>query len=644
MKIRLDKLVITTRRTTELLEFSPSVTFLYGPVGTGKSTVARLVDYCLGGDLERTPAVQQEFVSAQLRVDLGSNACTLERSATDTQSVRVSWTAGEEAESVNAPLSAGDGPILGDSVYNLSDLLFQLCGVVPIKVRKRARDPDSPMIRLSFRDIWWYCYLDQTHLDSSFFKLEDPFRGRKSQDAMRFFTGLHSERLSQLETELYRSIDEQKGKREAANQIRLFMDRFELGSEVDVEARIEIAKRDLGQSESRRLQLENDRTVAIHPTDPLRVRLREMGSQLAELQGSIEETKGAIAEQRALRAELITAKVKASRVEQAGTLLSGVDYVRCPECSTDISQRVPAEGTCRLCCSEVVSQGTMSSLELEAMRRELNDRIDQISDSIQRRERALSRSVRQLDSLKSEKLSLDRTLQQELARYDSAFIESVRSLDRENATLTERIRSLEKLREMPKAINELEDQAAELQGKIDRTREAIDKEVERLRHADENVAAIASRFKEIMLSVGFPGVSEGDEVIIDTRTWRPVILHDGQEWTFWDAGSGGKKTLFNVCYALAIHETARTRNLPVPNVLVIDSPTKNISDDENPELVTALYREIYRLASGRGDESIQFLLIDSDLVTPGDDLPDFAQRHLAGESDAPSLIPYYVGP
>ena len=644
MKVRLSKILITTRRTTELLEFSPSVTFLHGPVGTGKSTVARLVDYCLGGDLERTPAVQQEFVSAQLYVDLGVNTCTLERSATDTH-VRVSWSYGDdETESVNAPLDAGDIPILENDVYNLSDLLFHLCDVTPIKVRKRARDPDSPMIRLSFRDIWWYCYLDQTHLDSSFFKLEDPFRGRKSQDAMRFFTGLHSERLSQLETELYRAVDEQKGKREAANQIRLFMDRFELGSEIDVEARIENAKRELLHSEARKHQLEQERSATIHPTDRLRDRLREMGSHLADLQNSIEETESAIVEQRALKAELITAKVKTNRAEQAGTLFSGVDYVRCPECSTDISQRVSTEGTCKLCCSEMRSQGPTSSLELEAMRRELNDRIDQISDSIQRRERNLARSIRQLDSVRSEKRMLDRTLEQELARYDSAFMESVRSLDRENATLAERIRSFEKLREMPRAINELEDQAAELQGKIDRTRDAIDKEVDRLRGADENVAAIASRFKAIMLSVGFPGVAHDDEVVIDTRTWRPVILHKGQEWTFWDAGSGGKKTLFNVCYALAIHEAARDRDLPVPNVLIIDSPTKNISDDENPELVKALYREIYRLAAGQDGKAIQFLLIDSDLVEPEERVAEFAHKHLAGEADAPSLIPYYVGP
>jgi hypothetical protein len=198
---------------------------------------------------------------------------------------------------------------------------------------------------------------------------------------------------------------------------------------------------------------------------------------------------------------------------------------------------------------------------------------------------------------------------------------------------------------MPRAINELEEQAGALQGQIDRLRSSIDEERSRLRHADENVAVIAKRFKSIMLSVGFPGVVEDDEVVIDTRNWRPVIVHGGQEWNFWDAGSGGKKTLFNVCYALAVHETARERGMPVPNVLVIDSPTKNISDDENPELVESLYREIYRLAATADGIGTQFVLIDSDLVVPEADLlRGFVQRRLAGERNAPSLIPYYTGP
>jgi DNA repair exonuclease SbcCD ATPase subunit len=286
----------------------------------------------------------------------------------------------------------------------------------------------------------------------------------------------------------------------------------------------------------------------------------------------------------------------------------------------------------------------VSSLELEGLRRELNDRIDQIADSIERRERSLERSKREFERLRAEKAHLDETLQRELARYDSAFVEGVRALDREIATLAERLRSLAKLQEMPRAINALEEQAGALQGQIDRVRSAIDEERSRLRQADENVTAVAGCFKAIMLAVGFPGVDDEDEVILDPRNWRPVILHGGQEWSFWDAGSGGKKTLFNVCYALAVHEAAQDRGMPVPNVLVIDSPTKNISDDENPELVRALYREIYRLATKPGGRATQFLLIDSDLVSPEVEFPGFVQRHLAGDADAPSLIPYYTGP
>jgi hypothetical protein len=78
--------------------------------------------------------------------------------------------------------------------------------------------------------------------------------------------------------------------------------------------------------------------------------------------------------------------------------------------------------------------------------------------------------------------------------------------------------------------------------------------------------------------------------------------------------------------------------------LIIDSPTKNVSDDENPELVESLYREIYRMAREDDAGSTQFLLIDSNLVEPVKPVPGFIHKHLAGEEGSPSLIPYYSGP
>ena len=642
MNIRIKRLLLTTRMTREVLDFSPTATFIYGPVGTGKSTVARLIDYCLGGTIERTPAIQKEFVAATLSIDLGMHSCYLERAATDGGSVRVAWRNGDgEYESVNAPIRAGDVPLIDHEVYSLSDLLFFLCGVTPIMVRKRLRDPDSPLIRLSFRDVWWYCYLDQAELDSSFFRLEDAFRGRKSQDAMRFFTGLHSERLSQLETKLYRTIDEQKGKREAVRQIREFMRRFDLASGLDLEGQIRDNEQERERSEARRAELEGRREIDLHPTDRLREELRLLGKGIDQVCTAIDASKDVVSEQRALRAELITAKIKAHRVQQAGELLEGVDYKRCPKCGCELMARGVDVEHCILCLSLVDSSTRSVSTGGETVRRDLNERIDQVSESIRRRERAVQRSKRELEALRAKKRQLDQRLQREVRRYDSAFVDSIRELDGEIATLVERKRYLEKLQEMPEAVDALENEAGALQGRIDNLRGNINDERLRLRDADEKVASIAKHFKAIMRNIQFPGVAEDDEVVLASRNWYPSIKHNGQEWNFWDAGSGGKKTLFNVCYALAVHAAGVEQEMPIPTILVIDSPTKNISEDENPELVRALYREIYRFASS---ERTQFLLIDSDLVRPAEDTPHFHHRHMAGRPDAPSLIPYYEGP
>lgn len=643
MRIRLHSLRVTTKRTTETIAFSSAVTFIHGPVSTGKSTVARLVDYCMGGDLEWTPAVQQEFVAAELSVSLGEYRCRIERSAEDGSSLRVSWEGPKgDIGSVNAPLQAQGAALLNADVYNFSDLVFHLCGVTPIKVRKRSRDPESPLIRLSIRDIWQYCYLDQTHLDSSFFRLEHPFRARKSQDAMRFFTGLHSERMSQLETSLLTAIDEQRSKREAVKQIRQFMSRFELGSELELAGQRQTVMNELAAAEERREELERLRAAQIHPTDTLRTELRRLSQTLEELRVALSDIKKAIAEQEALRAELITAKVKAERADRAKVVLEGAHYERCPQCGSVLDEDVD-ECTCPLCGKPQNGPEPSNSVESEALRRDLNNRIDEIADSLRRRSEASARLEREVRQIEKEKADADDRLQRELRRYDSAFIESVRGVEREIATLRERLKNLERLRLMPEAIDRLEEEAGALQGSIDRFRGNLEQERTRLRAADENILAVADRFKQVMLSVGFPGVTESDTVTIDPRNWAPEIVHGEQRWGFWDTGSGGKKTLFNVCFALALHAVGRERGLPLPALLIVDSPTKNISEDVNPDLVRSLYEEIYLQARDTNDQ-MQFLLIDSDLVEPTEAISGFSGRRMAGEPDAPSLIPYYVGP
>jgi hypothetical protein len=202
MKLHLHFLKLICGRSEELLEFAANVTFIHGTLSLGKSTVARLVDFCLGGELEQTTAIQREFIGAQLSLTIGDRDVLVERNRGENQ-LQVTW---KEAtgEAISVLVRAkGDGPpVYGDDVVNMSDLIFRLLGLPIIRVRKRTGDENSPMIPLSFLDIFKFCYLEQEELDSSFFRLNTPILAEKSKDALNFFTGYYSDILSALETQL----------------------------------------------------------------------------------------------------------------------------------------------------------------------------------------------------------------------------------------------------------------------------------------------------------------------------------------------------------------------------------------------------------------------------------------------------------
>jgi hypothetical protein len=92
---------------------------------------------------------------------------------------------------------------------------------------------------------------------------------------------------------------------------------------------------------------------------------------------------------------------------------------------------------------------------------------------------------------------------------------------------------------------------------------------------------------EALLATHVPGVAAEDKVVINRRSLILEIWPGGDQkysYSFYTAGSGGKKTLFTICFALALHRTAALREMPVPTLLIIDTPLRNITPDINPDV------------------------------------------------------------
>lgn len=646
MKLTVEALTLTCRGGTERLQFSHQLNFFHGEMSTGKSSIASLVNYCLGGRLERTPALAAELLSVKMDARVGDVSAVFERVLTDTANLQVYWKLADgNLQSASVPVKAGQSPVIEDDIFGLSDLLLRFLGMAVLRVRKRTSDPDSEMVRLSFRDLAEFLYLDQPHLDSDFFLLDLPIRMEKSKDAIHFFVGYMSERLNLLQQELQELRSKQRGMREAAERIKEFLQPFEFESVERLDLEIQALETQISTHEAALAKLKRGFAPETTVAEEDQAEMRLLNERVRSLADTIRDITLRLAEQEALIAELISLKFKLSRATSATALLEGVDFENCPVCGTPTVKGAFEPGHCYLCKNKITPASEGSAGEI--YRQDIDDRIEDLKQSVQRHKRSLQRHEGQLQETRRSRSRLEERLAELTSDYETEYAARSRSYERRIARAQERVSLLERVKGMPQAVGRIQKDADLLSAKMDEIRRFIEDEEGRLSTAEENFKAIEANYRALLLAIGFPGVSENDMVVMNRRTLIPEIWTNGDEarkWTFFDAGSGGKKTLLKISFALALHKTAAERNLPVPRLLIIDSPMKNITPDVNPGIFRSFYLQLYSLLAGPLSEW-QCVVIDQTYFAPTDSgLIVSEKRMTQHDPEYPPLIRYYVGP
>jgi hypothetical protein len=155
-------------------------------------------------------------------------------------------------------------------------------------------------------------------------------------------------------------------------------------------------------------------------------------------------------------------------------------------------------------------------------------------------------------------------------------------------------------------------------------------------------------FLDCLVRAGVPGITPDDRVEISTTSFLPEVYgpdpNDHAVTSFTTLSSGGKKTLFKCCFAIAVHRLAVQLRAPLPELLIIDSPMKNISERENREQFEGFYRLRYKLKATEL-HATQLVLIDKEFSGP-ETMEPFVliERHMRpGDRENPPLIPYYDG-
>jgi hypothetical protein len=541
----------------------------------------------------------------------------------------------------------------GTGVENLSDLLFWLSGITPPRVRQSKLKDETELGRLSIRDLLWYCYLDQDTIDSDFFHLEEranPWKRLKSRDVLRFVLQFHEEQIAQMSLEL----DQLRGQRQALigsiegleNALR------EVGADSEEDLKFRVAtlqnRADLIQSEldaARATAESASEEQPTHAVDTLRERARALGVELSNIDDAIAEVLQAMdAVERHLH-EIETQVLKFRRSVSAREVLSGVSFQACPRCAKKLPER-PA-GFCVVCGQdeEIVATDPTEAALLE---RDAKIRVAELTEMLEEHGESLAQLRKDRHNIIAEKARIERERNEASRSYDSAYLSSMLTRERERATLLQDAANLLGLARLPRIVANQRDQLAQIAVRESTLRADLKVAREAAERDSSNLDRLNELFLDCLLRAKIPGISAADSVRISTADFIPVVYEpealEATETSFGNMSSGGKKTLFKCCFAVAVHRLAEEVDAALPKLLLIDSPMKNISERENREQFEAFHRMLYELKAGELS-STQLILIDKEYWQPP---PEFnvsiVVRHMRpNDPGSPPLIPYYEG-
>lgn len=646
MKFRINKLDLALKRADVTIPFE-DVNYFWGEMGAGKTSIARLIDYCLGGDIELSPVLQGEFVGASISLSLKRGDLTIERPR-ESDRVICSWGEGDSAFQVSIPARSADGEIIPNTgVEVLSDLIFWLSGIVPPRVRKSKSRQDSDTARLSIRDLLWYCYLDQDSMDSSFFHLEEDaafYKRNKSRDVIRYVIGFHDEKVADIEAQL----DQLRGERQAlsstmAGTVRVLK---EVGVD-SVEALNERVgglrnKADLLQEEIETARKKTKAKFTTHALDELRPQARKLDDELARIDGAMADLRASLDRDTRHLNEIETLSLKFRRSVSAKAVLSGVAFTACPRCAQLLPHR--EAGICQVCGQADYEIAPDPSEEV-IIDRDVKARAAELREYNQRHEESLTSLAREREKVIARKAKVEFERNEASERFDSALLSAILTKERERASLLQEALSLASLSRLSEMVETQKESIA----KIETRERMLRDELKMAKEAAENDATNLKKLKEFyldcLLRAGVPDISAEDVVDIPTSSFFPQVKPDADAeshiTSFATISSGGKKNLFKSCFAIAIHRLAEAEKAPLPSLLIIDSAMKNISERENRRQFEGFYRMLYELKDSELAYT-QIILIDKEYSAPLDELGlEVNNRHMTLEDpEHPPLIPY----
>ena len=641
--ILINQLVVVGRRKNYTVNFNPGVNIIYGDIATGKSSILNLINYLLGAKkFDTYPEIEAVARYAVLDVYLNQDRYTIKRDIFNPSALVEVYPCefGKIEEFACKKYIPNFKKLKEQEEYEFfSDFLLSALNLTNIKIKDAPTKDNSSLSRLSFRDIFKFCYVDQDDLGSKrFLHRGDYFLESKVAEVFKYLFNTLDSQTAELSQEISSKSSERSDIERKFNSVSEFLRESGFGSLAGLDNTVTKVDSDISDLKEQIKSL-NERAVGDDDIyQAAKSALEEIEMDVKCKQQEISELADKIERFTRLKNDYLTDISKFNASVTARKVIGEIEQEvsLCPVCDSTLEIEVAKQRF-------EIPEAEKVKHEVNSLKRRVRDTENLINESRKQWEISKANLIELVSQRKKARDVIEIHTKDIVSPYISerdTFVIELGRLEQKRAELVSRL----KIRNQHNSLN--------------KKKLSLDKDIERLKSQLEELEKKAPSMDEILSSMGdslkdyldFIKIKDPTGISLTSNKFFPVVRGvDYQSIT-----SGGLRTIICIGYLCSFMTEALSRQMSYPSFLMIDTVGKylgktkskyaeetSVTSDLNegvsdPTKYQNIFEHIINLAEKyeNSGETCQIILVDNDVPSHiVSDFEGFIVAHFSSERE-----------
>ena len=625
----INKLILIGHRKNYEVPFFPGVNIIYGEEDSGKSSILELINYLLGSNkLDKYVELEQSVKYAILELNLNNQAYCIKRDIFDSkQDIEVYMV---DYTNINTVFPTKYKPNYDNTIDGkfFSDFLLDALNFPKIKIKNSPTKDDSSLARLSFRDLFKFCYLNQDDVGTkNLLNNQNYVLYPKTKEVFKYIFNLSDEEISKLEQSISDKTRLKNNLSIKISNIQEFLKTIEIESFDYITSFLEDIKSNLTFLERELNTINTSITSSSSEYEPLKEYLVTLNYQILDKQKEKAKARENIKRYEKLIHDYYDDSQKIKAILSAKKLIGETSPILtiCPLCEHDIEES-----------SLIQEYKIQDKTKLDSEVKLLNKRIKDLSELIEKEKESFRTIENTLSNLIKSREEFKKRIDEELNEHISPYLTKRDEIIKQQSAFIEREQQIIKALKIRNEENNLEKQISKLDEDIENLKEKLTE----LTTSQPKLETVLDELKTILTSyLLLIGVKNCTDIDISNKTFLPVLRNK----QYHEITSGGIRTILSIGFLLNILESSLNNNTNLPRFLMIDTVGKylqktkkeylsetDVNEDVKEEINSAgkykaLYEYIINLSikMEEANKSCQIILVDNDV-------PSFIEEEYKG--------------